>query len=192
MGTQTFLTSRSMIRAAGLLVLAGVLSYAHRASAQEACPLVPGATPPADPRVTAQQVEDRSASLMDFARAVRDQYRALIQEAGTPDEELYLGCLVRQDGTAYRAGSTYLVSLTPDGRVFIHAKAMRFAGRQLNPHIFGTILYSLGVSITDLTNLFSPDPATAAQARAVVMGALLRQPDAPFDASTAYSDEKNR
>ena len=37
---QSFLTSRSMLRVAGLFVLAGSLSYAHRAFAQEACPLL--------------------------------------------------------------------------------------------------------------------------------------------------------
>ena len=41
-----------------------------------------------------------------------------------------LGCLIRQEGSVWRSGSTYIVSLTPDGRVFLHAKDMALAGRQ--------------------------------------------------------------
>ena len=120
---------------------------------------------------------------MEFARAVRDQYRAQTRNVGPVEEIGYFGCLIRQDGMPYRSGSTYLVLLTPDGRVHTHAKTMRFSSRQLNPLIFGTILHSLGVSRADLTNLLSPDRGTAAQAGAAMMGVLLREPDAPFDAT---------
>ena len=72
MKLQTLLASKSIIRVVGLLVLASVLSVAQRASAQEPCPLTPGVTPVAAPRVTAQQVENGSANLMDFGRAMRN------------------------------------------------------------------------------------------------------------------------
>ena len=58
----------------GMLVLAGVFSDTRPAFAQAQleCPPPAGETLPAAPLVTAQQVEDDSATLMDFALAVRD------------------------------------------------------------------------------------------------------------------------
>ncbi len=140
----------------GLLVLAGVFSAARPAFAQAQldCPLPDGVTLPADPRVTAQQVEDGSASLMDFALAVRDQFG---QGTTTmPQLGLYVGCLIRQEGSVYRSGSTYLIQLRFDGRVFVHAKDMSLSGRQLRPAIYGAILDTLGIDRAALT-----DPAAA-------------------------------
>ena len=91
MKAQTLLTYA--IRVVGLLVLAGLFSNTRPALAD--CPLPPGVTPPADPRVTAQQVEDGSASLMDFTLAARDQFS---QGVATTEEAFYLGCLIRQEG----------------------------------------------------------------------------------------------
>ncbi len=171
-----------MIPVVGLLVLAGVFSNAPPALAD--CPLPPGVTPPADPRVTAQQVEDGSATLMDFALAVRERSREYAQGAATAEQAVYIGCIIRLDDGIWRSGSTYIVSLTPDGRVYIHAKDMSLTGRLLNPVIYGAILFALGVSPTDLANLASPDPATAAQAFGAVMGTLSQEPDGAFDATT--------
>ena len=170
-----------MIPLVGLLVLAGVFSKAPPALAQEPCPLPPGVTPPADPPVTAQQVEDGSASLKDFALTARDQYKT---PTSTLEEALYFQCLVRQEGSPYRSGSTYLIQLTPDGRVYEHAKSMALSGRLLNPLIYAEILSALGVSPTVLIDLASPDPATAAQAMGTLMGTLSQEPDAAFDATT--------
>ena len=128
MKTRTSLTY--MIPVVGLLVLAGVFSNAPPALAD--CPLPSGVTPPEDPRVTAQQVEDGSTTLRDFALAVRDRYKTPIS---TLEGALYFQCLVRQEGSSYRSGSTYLVQLTPDGRVYEHAKSMALSGRLLNPLI---------------------------------------------------------
>ena len=178
MKTRTLLT----IPIVGLLVLAGVFSNAPPALAD--CPLPPGVTPPADPRVTAQQVEDGSATLMDFALAVRERSREYAQGAATAEEAVYIGCIIRQEDGIWRSGSTYIVSLTLDGRVYIHAKNMALSGRLLNPVIYGAILFALGVSPTDLANLASPDPATAAQAFGAVVGTLLQEPDGAFDATT--------
>ncbi len=178
MKTRTLLT----IPIVGLLVLAGVFSNTPPALAE--CELPPGVTPPPDPSVTAQQVEDGSASLMDFALAVRELNLEIGQSEASVEKVLYLGCLVRQEGGPYRSGSTYLVQLTPDGRVFVHAKDMSLSGRLLNPLIYAEILAALGVSLTDLADLASPDPATAAQAFAAVMNTLMQAPDAPFDATT--------
>ena len=159
MKTGTLFTPTSMILVVGLLVLASVFSNARPALAQEACPLSPGVTPPAAPRVTAQQVEDGSASLMDFALAVRDQNREIGQSATSLEQVAYLGCLVRQEGSPWRSGSTYLVQLTPDGRVLVHAKDMALSGRQLNLSVYGAILQAVGINPADLL-----DPATFATA----------------------------
>ncbi|MCY3682107.1 MAG: hypothetical protein OXH16_11965 [Gemmatimonadetes bacterium] len=173
--TRTLLT----IPIVGLLVLAGVFSNAPPALAECVLPL--GATPPAEPAVTAQQVEDGSATLKDFALAARDQFK---QGSPTPEEALYYGCLVRQEGSHWRSGSTYIVSLLADGRIFVHSKDMALSGRLLNPLIYGSILSALGVPLTVLTNLASPDPAAAAQAGATLFNTLLQEPDAAFDATT--------
>ena len=85
----------SLILASGLLVLASIFSDVRPAFAQAQleCPLPAGLTPPAPPSVTAQQVEDGSATLMDFALAVRDQFGH--GTTTTPQRTLYVGCLIR-------------------------------------------------------------------------------------------------
>ena len=162
----------------GLLVLAGVLSAARPAFAQTSldCPLPAGVTPPAAPRVTAQQVEDGSASLTDFALAARDHFVSGLQER-TRQQFAYGRCLIRQEGSPWRSGSTYLVRLTPDGRVYDHAKDMSLSGRLLTPVIYGAILHSLGISRAALT-----DPAAVLAAftpAAAGDGGPFNVPDVP-------------
>ncbi len=162
----------------GLLVLAGVFFNPPPVLAD--CQLPAGVSPPAAPAVTAQQVEDGSASLMDFALGVRNQFS---RRASTPDQLFYFGCLIREDGSHWHSGSTFLVILTPDSRVLIHTKDMALSGRLLNPVIYGAILSALGVPTTVLADLASPDPAVAAQAGAAVFNTLMQEPDAAFDAT---------
>ena len=185
MQTGTVLTSTALILTSGLLVLASVFADARPAFAQTQleCPLPADETPPADPRVTAQQVEDGSATLMDFALAVRERSREHAQQATTTEQGLYIGCIIRREGSPWRSGSTYIITLTPDGRVFIHAKDMALSGRLLNPVIYAEILSALDVSPTDLANLASPDPGTAALALQAVFAALSQEPDGAFDAT---------
>ena len=145
-------TGTSFLLVVGLFVVAGVFSDARLALAQtqQACPVPAGLTPPAAPPVTAQQVEDGNATLKEFALAVRDQHKALSREIATFEGEAYFGCLIRQDGSPYRSGSTFLVSLAAD-RVLVHSKAMALSGRKLNPRIYGTIFRALGARrFTDL------------------------------------------
>ena len=181
MKTQALLTPGSVIRVAGLLALAGILAGANHALAQDACPAPPGVTPPPQLSVTAQQVENGTASLRDFVLAARE--RASVEELTSVEGAAYFGCLIREDGSAYRSGSTYLVTLTPDGRVYVHSKDMALSGRLLNPLIYGEILSALGVPATVLASLASPDPATAAQAFAAVFATLARGTDGRFDAT---------
>ena len=167
-----------------LLALAAVLAVPGPALAQtEACPRPAGATPVAPPGVTAAEVEGDTGALRDFALAARERSREHAQHAAPTEQGLYIGCLIRQEDGVWRSGSTYLVSLTPDGRVFIHAKNMALSGGLLNPAIYAQILVALGVSPADLAGLASPDPATAGAALQAVLGALSREPDAAFDAT---------
>ncbi len=185
MKIRTLFTSASMIPVVGLLALASVLSTAHHAEAQDPCPLPPGVTAPPDPAVTAQQVEEGSASLTEFGLSTRDAFRNRSHaEAVTSFGQIsYFGCLVRRENGPWRSGSTYVVMLTPNGRVLLHSKEMALSGGLLNPAIYGAILASLGVSLSDLANLASPDPATAAQAFGAVMAVLSQEPDGVFDAT---------
>ena len=109
-----------------------------------ACPLPAGGTPVEPPLVTAQQVENGTGSLMDFALRSRDRFR---EQAAltTPGQPQYLGCVIRQDESPWRSGSTYLVTLTHDGRVHVQAKDMSLSGRLLKPSIYGGILGALGI-----------------------------------------------
>ena len=132
--------------------------------AQPECPLPAGVAPPADPQVTAQQVEDGNVSLTDFALAARDNHVSVLQGERAVEQTLYLRCLFRQEGSPWRSGSTYLVQLTPDGRVYVHAQQMSLSGRQLNPVIYAAILHALGIDPAALTD---PAAAMAAFAAAV-------------------------
>jgi hypothetical protein len=183
MMTRTLL-ALTTINGVGLLLLASIFSIGRPAlaQAQETCPLTPGVPPPPDPSVTAQQVEDGSASLMDFAVGARDYFKNLSPQI-TMQHTAYFGCLLRQEGGPWRSGSTYLIQLTPDGRVFVHAKDMSLSGGLLNPLIYFEILSALGVSLADLANLASPDPATVAAAQAAVFATLMQEPDGAFDAT---------
>ncbi|MDE0031648.1 MAG: autotransporter domain-containing protein [Deltaproteobacteria bacterium] len=185
MRTGTLLNRTSLMFVGGLIVLAGVFSDGHRASAQtqEACPLPAGGTPVAPPGVTAQQVENGTGSLMEFVLEARERSVEHARQATTAEQGLYIACLVREEGGPWRSGSTYVVSLTLDGRVYLHAKDMSLAGRLLNPFIYGEILSALGVSPADLANLGSPDPDTRNSAFAAVIATLSQEPDAPFDAT---------
>ena len=156
MATAAWKVRMSIFPFVGLLVLAGMGLSPGPASAQLDCELPAGVTPPSAPSVTAGQVEDGSASLTDFALAARDQFASDSAGITTVRQAAYVGCLVRQEGSLWRSGSTYLVQLTPDGRVFVHAKDMSLSGRQLTPTIYGAILHALGVSPAALT-----DPAAA-------------------------------
>ena len=83
----------------------------------------------------------------------------------------------------YRSGSTYLVQLTLDRRVYVHAKQMALSGRRLKASIFTSILTALGVSPSDLAKLQSTDPAIRGPAIAALNNLLSQEPDGAFDAA---------
>ena len=179
MQTAPWKTRTSLLAVAGLLVLSGVFADGRFAAAQTRgdCPLPAGVTASPELPVTAQQVDNGSASLMAFTLAARDQYRALHQGVTTFGESLQIQCLNRQAGSSWHSESTYLVFLTLDGRVFHHAKTMALAGRLLNPLVYGAILEALGIDPADLA-----DPAAAMSALAAAAagnGGSFNVPDVP-------------
>ena len=151
MATATSKGRTSWIPVIGLLLLAGMTCGAGPAWAQLDCPLPEDVAPPAAPRVTAQQVEDGSASLTDFALAARDRFSDF-QGTVTQQQLAYVRCLVRQEGSPWRSGSIYLVRLTPDGRVYGHSKDMSLSGRRLAPVIYGAILDAVGIDLAAVTD----------------------------------------
>ncbi|MDE0045563.1 MAG: hypothetical protein OXU19_06835, partial [bacterium] len=157
MNTGAWKIGASVTVAFCLLMLAGIMADMRSALAQEACPLPAGETPPADPPVTAQQVEDGTATLAQFAQAATAQFELTTSETLTTQQLAYSGCQLRLEGGPWRSGSTYIVTLSLDGRVLIHAKDMSLSAGKLSPRIYGTILQTLGVDLTD--------PSTIATAR---------------------------
>ena len=153
-----------LLLVAGLIVVAGLFSGGHHALAQTPldCPLPAGVTPAADPRVTAQQVEGGSGSLTDFALVARNQTRA----SGGMGTWPYFACLIRQEGSPWHSGSTYLIQLMFDGRVLVHAKDMSLSGRKLKLVIYRAILQAVGIDPAALTDR----AAAQAAIRAAVSG----------------------
>ena len=137
----------------GLFVLAGVTTHAETAWAQENCPLAPGVTPPPEPKVTAQDVEDGSATLMEFARGATANFKSRGSETLTGAQLAFAGCRLRLEGGPWRSGSTYIVTLTLDGRVFLHAKDMSLSAGSLKSSVYAGILAALGVDRRVLADL---------------------------------------
>ena len=180
MQVRTWSTQPSRLLVVGLFALAGVFSDGRPAwgQTQEACPLPDGATPPPDPPVTAQQVEDGSGSLMDFALAARGLLSLHATELTGIEQFAYTTCEIRREGSPYRSGSTYLIELTLDGRILTHAKDMSLSGRLLNPVIYVAILQASGINPADLMadHDTSEDAFHAAEAG---NGGAFNMPDIP-------------
>ena len=106
------------------------------------CPAPAGGFPEevTNPPVTAQDVEGDRTVLREFLL----HYVKQVSEGEA--DTWHTGCITRVENSPYYSGSTYLVSLTPDGRILTHAKDMSLSARQLNPQIYMEILSSLGVS----------------------------------------------
>ena len=77
----------------GLIVLAGIGLGARDGSAQalEACPLPEGVAALPGPAVTAQDVEDGSATLEQFAEVAVSQFKLGGSEVATPQQLAYSG-----------------------------------------------------------------------------------------------------
>ena len=180
MKTATWKTSTCLSLVVGLLVLAGICSSAGPASAQVDCPLPAGVTAP-DPPVTAQDVVNGSRTLAAFALAARDQSKSRGADVLTPQQLAYSGCRLRQEGGPWYYGSTYIVTLTPDGRVYLHAKNMSLSAGKLQSPIYAQILRALGTPLAVLQGLSSSDPAARTRAQVMLLAHLESEPHGPFN-----------
>ena len=176
MKTATWKTSSCLSLVVGLLVLAGICSGARPALAQLDCP-----PPRPEPSVTAQQVEDGSASLMDFALAAKAQFKREGSATVTPEELGRAGCWLRQEGGPWRSGSTYLVTLTSDGRVYLHAKDMSLSAGKLQSPIYVQILRALDTPMAVFQGLSSSDPTDRTRAQVMLLAHLESEPHGPFN-----------
>ncbi len=171
----------------GLFVLAGVTTHPETAlaQAQDDCPIPPGVTPPPEPAVTAQDVENDNATLEEFALAVRAQFKSAGSETVSAEQLVFAGCRLRLEGGPFRSGSTYIVTLTPDGRVYLHAKDMSLSAGRLKPAIYAGILSALGVPGPVLAGLQSSDPAARSRAQSGLLQTLRSEQNGSFDLTNA-------
>ena len=170
-------------------MLAGIGSDGRVALAQtqDECPLPAGVERPADPPVTAQQVEDGSATLEEFTLAAIRHFKEGGAEVLTPQQLAFAGCRLRQEGGPWRSGSTYIVTLTSDGRVYLHAKDMSLSAGKLKPSIYAGILRALRTPAAVLAGLRSTDAATRASAQSMLLAHLGSEPHAPFSLTGGVS-----
>ena len=141
------------------------------------CPAPAGGFPEevTNPPVTAQDVERDRTLLKEFLL----HYVKQVSEGEA--DTWHTGCITRVENSPYYSGSTYLVSLTVDGRIWTHAKDMGLSARQLNPQIYMAILSGLGVSADDIQNLGSSNPAVAGQSLNTIITKLSSdKPDGAF------------
>ena len=186
-GARTLTAATSTLLVFGLFVLFGVTTHPGTALAQgrDDCPLPPGVTPPPDPTVTAQDVESGSATLGEFALAVTAQFKSSGSETVSAEQLAFAGCRLRLERGPFRAGSTYIVTLTPDGRVYLHAKDMSLSAGRLKPAIYAGILSALDVPEQVLAGLQSPDPGARGRAQFRLREILRSEPHDSFDLTSA-------
>ena len=182
MNTKIRRTAVASFLVIGLVALAGICFGVSPALAQLDCP-----PPRPEPSVTAQQVTDGSASLMDFALAAREQFKSGGSTTVTPEELGRAGCWLRQEDGPWRSGSTYLVTLTPDGRVYLHAKDMSLSASKLQSLIYAQILQALDTPLAVLQGLSSSDPTARTRAQAMLLAHLESEPHGPFNLTAGGS-----
>ena len=178
-----------------LLAVAGLCFAASGALAQTAvvtqerdpCPPPTGVAPPPDPVVTAQQVEDGSATLAEFAEGALRRFKGVGADVLTPQQLAYSGCRLRLEGGPWRSGSTYIVTLQPDGRVYLHAKNMSLSAAKLQAPIYAQILLALGTPPAVLQGLRSMDADARARALTMLVTHLASEPQGPFNLSSGES-----
>ena len=134
-----------------VLALAGTLAIAPAAFAQDGCPLPVGVdeNPLATPGISAAQVDAGSVSLRDFALAAK-RYLESVQMA---PEFSHLACVIRQDGP-WKSDSTYVVTISTEGRVFFHSDSARLSGRPLKRAVWAAIAAATGAAALRTTGAF--------------------------------------
>ena len=132
-------------------VLVLMLTSVPAAFAQQACPVPAGVAdnPLATPATTAAQVEAGTANVRDFALAARSYFSSVSIGA----EQIYSACIIRQDG-AWKSGSTYIVTVSTDGRVFFHTDRAALSGRPLKAAVWRQIAVATGAAALQTTGRF--------------------------------------
>ena len=135
--------------------------------AEDVCPRPAGLAdnPRATPGVTAAQAAAGGDNLRDFALAAKEYFDSI----RTPGELGYAGCIARNEGP-WKSGSTYLVSVSLDGRVFFNGNDMSTGGRPLNPLVYGGILQALGIPVDPANPKATEDALTQVATRAFTTG----------------------
>ena len=122
---------------------------------EDVCPRLAGVAvnPLEKPAVTAAQAAGSAENLKAFALAAK-RYRESIR---TWAEIVYYGCLFRHEGL-WKAGSTYVTTISTEGRVFFHPKNAALSGRPLKPAVWGAIAATTGAAALRTTGAFGkPD-----------------------------------
>ena len=87
--------------------------------------------------VTAEQVENGEATLAEFVTSLLT-YARQVQLSGSPLSLGYTGCLATHEGP-WNSGSTYMVTMTPTGRLVLHGKDVTLAGEVIDSTMLQTI-----------------------------------------------------
>ncbi len=96
----------------------------------------PEGIPALDPNApTAKQVEDGEATLTEFVTGLLS-YSRLIRNHELSNG--YAGCLLTHEGP-WKYGSTYVVTMTTNGRLGLHGANVVLSGRLLDPDVIGKI-----------------------------------------------------
>ena len=147
---------------------------------EDVCPRPSGVAvnPLEKPGVTAAQVATGAGSVGDFALAARKYFDSIT----SPEELGYAGCITRNAGP-WKAGSTYLASLSLSGRVILHAGNMALGGKKLNPVTYAGILAALGIPV-DPAN---PDATMAALRKVAETGTFPNSNGGPVPVTGGYA-----
>lgn len=113
-----------------LIIGAGIYEDAVAACQRpEGIPEIPASNP------TAEQVENGEATLTDFVTGMLLYAR---QIRNHPLSNGYTGCLLTHEGP-WKYGSTYVVTMTTNGRLGLHGANVVLSGRLLDPDITAAI-----------------------------------------------------
>ncbi len=138
-------TPKKMLWGALVVLLVAFFSGASTALAQQACPRPARAAEVTPPSVTAPQVEAGTGDLREFALAARDY----LDGFETAADLIYSACLFRNEED-WRSGSTYVVTMSPDGRIIFHSDMAALSGRRLEDSLYRSIARAVGVSQTGM------------------------------------------
>lgn len=136
-------TLNRMLFGALVLTLVGFFIGIPAVAQEEDCPRPANASEVQPPSVTAAQVAAGTGDLREFALAAR----RFLDGLQTGEDIVYAACLIRHEGP-WKSGSTYIVTLSPDGRIFAHSDMAALSGRRLEDSLYRSIAQAVGLSRT--------------------------------------------